>query len=871
MKKLLSIGWLLLCGVWAALAQNTLTVDAPKVVTTDENFRIVFTADGRMSDFNWPGSENFTVLWGPQSGSMSSTSIINGKRTSTHQETYTYIVQANAAGTFTLPAATATVGKDNCSSGTFTIEVVSGEKRTQQAAAAASNPDDAVAPAGEETRQEATGTANGDIFLRLSLSKSQVVKGEPLVATLKLYTRVDVVGFEDVHFPTFNGFWSKETETAQNIQFERENVGGTIYNAALLRRYMLIPQRTGAVTIDPAEMVCQIRVQSNSAPRSFFDSFFDSYQTQRRRLRTEPIQIQVKPLPAGAPASFAGGVGNFKMDVTLSKKNLKAHEAASLVVTLSGRGNISMLEAPRISFPPDFEVYDLKSTEKISADGTSGTKTFEFPFIPRSHGDFKIEPVRYAYYDISKGRYETLASEPIAVTVEKGEEVESGGIVAPGVTRQGVRNLAEDIRFIHTGAAGLRKEGAFFAGSLLFWLLLVAIAAVTLVLSLLFRAAAARRRDVVGTRNRKANKIARARLHLAGDYLKRNLNSAYYEELHKAVLGYVSDKLVIPAADLSKERIAEAFAERGVSEELSHRLIAILDTCDFARYAPDTELSEREDLYGEALSVISQLEGQVKNNKSKKPLRKAAALAALLLSLSLTASAAGEDSRWGEAATAYTEADYATALASWQAIEADGLVSADLYYNIANSYFKTGDVPHAILYYEKCLKLAPSHADARNNLDVCRQFTLDRIDEIPPFLLAAWVNKVKYACSADTWAWLTLGLAVVVALLMLGFRFFARSGARKASFILACVVAAFALITLVFSLSEKADALRSDAAVMIQPVSTVKSSPGDGGKSIFVLHEGTKVELLDSLGEWIKIELADGRQGWVEESVLEKI
>ena len=869
MMKRLCIVWMLLCSAFAAVAQNTLTVDAPKVVTTDENFRIVFTADGRMSDFNWPGSENFSILWGPQSGSMSSTSIVNGKRTSTHQETYTYIVQAVAPGTFTLPAATATVGKESCSTGTFTIEVVSGEKRTQQAATDADSGTGAAA-ATEDKSASAT-VASGDIFLRLSVSKTQVVKGEPLTATLKLYTRVDVTGFEEVHFPTFNGFWSKETESAQNVQFQRENVGGTIYNAAVLRRYMLIPQRTGSVTIDPAEMVCQIRVQADSGPRSFFDSFFDSYQTVRRRLSTDPVKIQVKPLPEGAPASFAGGVGDFKMNAVISKQGLKAHEAASLVVTISGRGNISMLEAPRVNFPPDFEVYDLKSTEKISADGKSGTKTFEFPFIPRSHGDFTIDPIKYSYYDIAKGRYVTLASEPLSIHVEKGEEIDAGGVVVPGVARQGVRNLAEDIRFIHTGASGLRKEGAFFAGSLLYWLLIAVIALVTLALALLFRAAAARRRDVVGMRNRRANKVARTRLRQAGDYLKRNLNSAYYEELHKAVLGYVSDKLTIPAADLSKERIAEAFAERGVERSLSDRLLHILDACDFARYAPDTELSEREDLYNEALNVISELEGQVKHTKSNASLHKGAALIAILLCLGSLTAFAAEDSRWEEAATAYTAADYEAALATYKAIESESLVSPDLFYNIANCHFKLGDMPHAILYYEKCLKLAPAHADARNNLDICRQFTLDKIDEIPPFLLVTWLEKVKYACSADAWAWISVGLVLIVAILLLGFRFFRRMGARKASFVFACIVALFALAALLFSLDEKSDALSSDAAVMIQPVSTVKSSPGDGGKSIFVLHEGTKVELLDSLGDWVKIELSDGRQGWVEESTLEKI
>ena len=868
MMKRLSILLLSLFAGLTLFAQNTLTVDAPKVVTTDENFRIVFTANGRMSDFKWPGSEHFTVLWGPQSGSMSSTSIVNGKRTSTHQETYTYIVQALSEGVFTIPAATATVGKESCSSGDFQIEVVRGENRPKSDADASS---DAAAAKSDEQASSAAVTGE-DIFLRLTVNKTHVVKGEPLVATLKLYTRVDVTGFEEVRFPTFNGFWSKETESAQQVQFERENVGGTIYQAAVLRRYMLIPQRTGTVAIDPAEMVCQIRVQTPGGPRSFFDSFFDSYQTLRKRLRSDAVQIHVKALPEGAPASFAGGVGDFRMNVSLSRPSLKAHEAASLVVTISGRGNLSMLEAPRIGFPPDFEVYDLKSSETIAADGTSGSKTFEFPFIPRSHGDFTIPAVSYSYYDISKGRYVTLTSNEISLQVARGEEIEGGGIAVPGVARQGVRNLAEDIRFIHTGASGLHRAGAFFAGSTGFWLLVVLIALSGFLLGLLLRAAAARRRDVVGSRNRRANKMARARLHLASDYLRQNLNSAYYEELHKAVLGYLSDKLTIPVADLSKERIAEVFAGRGVTPEWSDRLLHILDACEFARYAPETELAERENLYNEALEVISRVDGQLKTNGTMKKTRKTLTVLLAALFLSATpALAAGEDPRWSEAGEAYAGGDYAAALTLYQAIEAEGLVSPDLFYNRANCHFKLGENPQAILYYEKCLKLAPSHADAQHNLAICRQFTLDKIDEIPPFILVTWVRKVKFLLPADGWAVLTLVLLALTAALLLGFRFLPATRGRKLSFIFACIVALFALVTLCFSLSAKSDALSEREAVMMQPVSTVKSSPGEGGKSIFVLHEGTKVEWLDTLGDWVKIELPDGRQGWVEQSVLETI
>ena len=447
-------------------AAQTLKVEGPGVVAADETFRIVFTADGRMSDFEWPGTDDFDVVWGPQKGSMSSTSIVNGKRTSTHQETVTYLLQPRKTGTFTLPGATASVDKNSVSSSTLKIEVVAagGQTQTQpQGNSGGSQSGQQTQPERRENNDPAvTGTvSNQDIFLRLTLNKTNVVKGEPITATLKLYTRTDIAGFEDIKFPTFNGFWSKETVTVNNLEFKRENVNGTIYNAALVRQYALIPQQSGTLTIDPAEMVCQLRVRTSSgSPLSIFDDFFDQYQTIRKRISTPSIQVKVRDLPAGAPASFAGGVGDFKVSAKMSKEGIKSNEAASLIVTISGNGNLSMLEAPKVDFPPDFEVYDLKSTDKTSASGTSGSKTFEFPFIPRSHGDFVIPSIEYTYYDNAHGKYVTTSTGDIPVSVEKGEEIAGGGVAVAGSNRQSVRSLSEDIRYIALGDGHLRRKTA---------------------------------------------------------------------------------------------------------------------------------------------------------------------------------------------------------------------------------------------------------------------------------------------------------------------------------------------------------------------------------------------------------------------------
>ena len=860
-------------------AAQTLKVEGPGVVAADETFRIVFTADGRMSDFEWPGTDDFDVVWGPQKGSMSSTSIVNGKRTSTHQETVTYLLQPRKTGTFTLPGATASVDKNSVSSSTLKIEVVAagGQTQTQpQGNSGGSQSGQQTQPERRENNDPAvTGTvSNQDIFLRLTLNKTNVVKGEPITATLKLYTRTDIAGFEDIKFPTFNGFWSKETVTVNNLEFKRENVNGTIYNAALVRQYALIPQQSGTLTIDPAEMVCQLRVRTSSgSPLSIFDDFFDQYQTIRKRISTPSIQVKVRDLPAGAPASFAGGVGDFKVSAKMSKEGIKSNEAASLIVTITGNGNLSMLEAPKVDFPPDFEVYDLKSTDKTSASGTSGSKTFEFPFIPRSHGDFVIPSIEYTYYDNAHGKYVTTSTGDIPVLVEKGEEIAGGGVAVAGSNRQSVRSLSEDIRYIALGDGHLRKKDRFFAGSPLFYALMLAIFLAVFIVDRLLRFSRARRADVAGSKNRRANRMARARLKSAESYLKQGLGGAYYEELHKALTGYVSDKLMIPAADLSKDSISEKLRERGVRDESIAALTGLIDQCEFARYAPESEQRQMENEYNEALNVISDIESQLKNPKAASGKKVAgAALLVLLLGLAMPA-AAQEDvsSLWEKAGEAFAAGQWQNALNCYQMIEGEGLVSDDLYYNIGNTFLKLQDNAHAILYYERALKLNPSHADAAHNLEIVRQMTLDKIDEVPDFILVSWFHNLRQGLSANGWAWITLGLLLLAGILLTVFRSGAPRSLRKVSFILSCIVLVLAIFTFIFSLQQKRAVTRQDSAIVTAPVCSVKSSPAEGGKTVFVLHEGTKVRILDDVGDWARIEIADGRQGWAQGSTLEII
>lgn len=878
MKRYLT---LLLLFAAAALNAQNLTMEVPNVVAVDEPFRIVFTADGSVSDFDWTPPDGLTLMWGPQKGTSSSVSIVNGKRESSRTTSYTYLFSADTKGTYTIPAATCKIGGTECSSRSATIEVVAddgmssgqgsqGQGGQSQGGGASQQSQGGASQSSAQDGQgdpAITGTvSNEDIFMRLNLSKTTAVKGEPVTAVLKLYTRADIAGFEDFKLPTFNGFWSKETFSPTNLDFNRENINGKIYNSAVIRRYMLIPQQEGTIVIEPAEAVCQVRVRaSQGRSRSIFDDFFDSYQTVRKRVRTPSINFHVNPLPAGAPASFCGGVGQFNITAKFANDSIATNQASSLLVTVSGKGNITMLSAPKVDFPGDFDVYDVKSTDRSESSGTSGSKVFEYPFIARSYGNFTVGPFKYSYYDIDSGRYVTTEAPAVSIRVSAdGVDVVDNGGVSGGGVRQGVRNIGSDIRYIATGAPALARKDSFFVTSWQFYAILAAIVALYFALRAILDKRRKMMTDVAGTRNRRANKMATERLRRSKSYLQQGLVGAYYEELHKAVMGYVSDKLTMPVADLSKDNICEALSERGVQQDVTDRLMNIINTCEQARYAPDYTPEQMEDQYRDALETITAIESGVK--KGAKSAKKAMAVVVLLMLAGWGWDAAAADdsgSLWQTAADAYAAGDWQQALDSYLQIERQGLTSDRLCYNIANAYYKSGDLAESILYYERALKLNPANADARFNLDIARESVLDRIDVMPEFILAKWVKDIKYMLSSNTWAWVALSLVLLAVVLLLGFRYFRSMGLRRLSFVLACILFVLAALSFVLSLSERSDVVSENEGIVMISVSSVKSSPAEDSKSLFILHEGTKVGILDELGTWLKVQISDGRQGWI--------
>lgn len=877
MKKLFCIVAFLLTAIFQMSAQNVIRVEAPDVVAVNEQFNVTFIIEGEKSpsDFQWSSGDDFQLVWGPQKGSSSSIQIINGKRSSSHQTTFTYILIPKATGTFQLPAATALLSGDRISSTQASIQVVSDGASSSQS----SGKNGGKSSGGGQTSSTGSGEiSSNDLFMRLSLSRTEVVIGEPITATLKIYQRANVVGFENAKFPTFNGFWSQETYVPNNIEFKRESLDDKIYNTAVLRTYVLIPQQSGTITIDPAELVCLVNIRTApSTSNSLFDSFFqDEYRTIRKRVTTPAVKVKVNPLPAGQPASFGGGVGNFGISARLTTDNLKTHDAASLIITVSGRGNVALLEEPKVNFPPDFEVYDTKTTENTdkSNGGTSGSKSFEYPFIPRSHGDFTIDPVEYSYYDVNAGKYVILRTEPLHVKVAKGKGGDSTPVttVNSGVERKDVKSLADDIRFIFTGKPGLSGSGSFFVGSVFFWILLALMILGATSVYLAFRKVAAMRADVAGTKNRRATKMAQKRLKLAGEYLDKNLYTAFYEELHKALIGFVSDKLNMDMSEISKDNIASALTEGGVSEEQTKAFTDLLDACEFARYSPDGGNEAMRSHYDAALKVISSIDSGLKTGG--KSLRKVVTVVTLLLSLgtSMNIQAKDLDSLWTAGVQAYTDGKFSDASAAWTSIEESGQKSAKLYYNLGNAWFKQGNYPKAILNYERALRLDPSYSDARYNLEFTSNFVQDKIEPVPEFILKSVARKVCYVMGSNAWA--VIFLVLLAAALVMGLLFLLGSsvGKRRTGFYCGIVLLLLSAGALSFSIWQKSDSVKTDTAIVMSPVSSVKSSPSSGSsKDLFVIHEGTKVTILDEVGSWKNIALADGRQGWITSNELEVI
>lgn len=603
----------LLAAVGALAAETPrLELSAPLTVALGKPFSVEFTLNAAPDEntFRAPSFEGFDLLAGPAVARGSSVSFINGKMSKSEQYTYTFVLLPKTAGNVTIGAAEVRVDGELLRSQPQPVEVVDEGGAAPQGA-------DARRPEREERQTAADRVAEDDVLLRAVVSKRTVYKNEPLHVTYKLYTRVPFVDYSFEAAPAFNGFWAQDlTRKRNNVQSNRETFNGKVYETYVLGDWLLYPQQAGTLAIEPMGMtvVAQIVVQSRNRD-PFFGGGHEVYNVPRK-VRSQPMSVTVKPLPAGAPAGFSGAVGDFRLETVPPDGRLAANSGATYTVRISGSGNLTFVQAPTLTLPGSFEQYNVKTTESInaSAAGITGYRQFEYPFIARAEGDYEIAPVLFSYFDPVRGEYRTLSSKAVPVEVlpdAKGGSTEAVVLQGRGLSKEEVKLLGEDIRFIKLGAAQLGPERRPLLFSGLYWGLLVLIAAFFGGLYVLLRRRIRESQNVVLVRGRRANKVALQRFRAARRYMETQDRHAFYEEMLRALWGYMGDKFNIPVANLTKENVREELHKRGIPQEESQRFTAIITRCDEAQYAPAASTSMQE-VYTEGVELISEIESRIK-------------------------------------------------------------------------------------------------------------------------------------------------------------------------------------------------------------------------------------------------------------------
>lgn len=604
MKKVLLYTFIILFSHSVSGQDIFVRAEYPSVVNNGEQFTVMWTVNSGGGEFSAPSFSGFYKLMGPQTSYSSSTQIINGKMSNSTTYSYVYYLQAVKEGKFVLAPATFKFKSKTYSSDSMHIEVVGGTAQNQNVSSGNNN---------TETEQEVVASGN-DLLINLAVNRRDVFIGEPIYATVKIYSRVNIAGINEIKYPSFNSFLRSDIETPPLTSLRQENVNGTIYGSGVVQQFLLYPQVTGEINIDPVQIsvLIQKKVKGEQSD-PFFGDFFSSYQTIPTAAASRPVKIKVKPLPGIQPADFSGVVGKLDIKASLNKESVNVNDAVTYKITISGNGNLKIASAPVIKMPPDVEVYDPKISDdlKNGPNGTTGQKTFEYLMIPRHNGDFTVPSVSYSYFNISSGRYEKLTTGEFHITALKTNEQNTGLSVYGGVAKEDVKYLGKDIRFVKSDPGSLKKSADVFVSKQSFYTSFAFSLLVFLVVLFLRREHIRRNSDLSIVRNRKAGKIAIKRLHNASVCLKNEEIDKFYDEILKALWGYLSDKMNIPVSELTRTNAFAVLVEQGIDEESVKSLSRILDTCEFARFAPSSSETEAASIYEDASQFIKSVENLI--------------------------------------------------------------------------------------------------------------------------------------------------------------------------------------------------------------------------------------------------------------------
>ena len=857
--------------IFSHVVAQTLTGRAPSQVAVGEQFRLSYTINtqdvrgfrsGRIPD-------GFEVLMGPSTSTQSSFQMVNGHTSSTSSVTYTYILVANKNGTFTIPAAHVTADGKSISSNEIQIRVTG---QSQQSSGGASSSQSGYSQRrqhqndADELRPAGSAITGGDLFIKVSASKRRVIEQEPILLTYKVYT---LVGLTDLSgkMPDLKNFYTREVPLPTQKSFSVEMLNGRPYKTVTWSQYVMFPQQSGKLEI-PSITFNGIVVQQNRNIDPF-EAFFNGgsgYIEVKKQIKAPGITIDVDPLPT-RPANFSGGVGTFNISAQIDQTEVKANDPVKLRVIVSGLGNMKLLKQPEVKFPKDFDKYDAKVTDKskLTTNGLEGSVIYDFLAVPRHAGKFEIPPIEYVYYDIHDRKYKTVTTEGFTLNVAKGS---GSGNVSAYTAQEDVQLLNSDIHYIHTGDTRQHAAGEFFFGSAEYWIILSSFFAVFVALLVIFRHRAIENANIVKQRAGRANKVAVKRLKQAHKLMKAGQSGAFYDEVMRALWGYVGDKLNMPVEQLSRENISQQLTSHQVSDEVVNLFISALDECEFARYAPGDATGNMNKVYDTALSALTQIASSMKKG-SKNTASMVVVIALLLTSsfLPLTSHAVTK----AQADSAYQQEHYQQAAQIYEQLLKSG-ESADLYYNLGNAYYRMDDITHAVLAYERALLLSPGDADVRFNLQMARSKTIDKIVPESEMFFVTWYRSLVRMMSVDAWGRTAIVSLFCAMLLVLIYLFAQRIWLRKIGFFGGVLFFVVFLAANVFGFQQQQSLLHRTGAIIMHSAVPVKSTPSSNGTDLFILHEGTRVNIIDdTMRGWREIRVADGKSGWVELKDIEVI
>lgn len=852
---------LLIClFIACACFSQVIRVSTPSRVEAGENFRVSFKVTTQdVDDFRsgLHSTDVVEVIAGPYTSSESSFQMVNGHTSSSSSITYTYTLYAAKSGVYNIPAAHARIGGKQISSRPAKVTVV-GSAQGRGNNSPKMHEDDNYQP-----HMKAAGSAisGRDLFIKVSANKKKVYEQEPILLTYKVYTLVDLTQLEG-KMPELTGFHTQEIPLPQQKSFHIERVNGKPYRTVTWSQYVMYPQMTGKMEI-PSITFKGIVVQQNRSVDPF-EAFFNGgsgYVEVKRNIVAPSIKIDVLPLPH-KPANFSGGVGKFNISAQLNKNELKAGDPLSLRIVVGGIGNLKLIKQPVVNFPKDWDKYDPKVTDKtkLTSNGLEGNMIYDILAVPRNQGHYTIPPVELTYYDTSLNQYKTIKTQSFEIEVAKGDGSRSSVVDYS-------KDQPKDIKDIKKGEAELHSVDNFFFGSVGYMMSLLIPFAAFVALLVIFRKRAIDNADLVKMKGKKANKIATKRLRQANKLMLAGKTNEFYDEVLRALWGYVGDKLNMPAEKLSRENISEKLQSHNVDDNTISKFLSAIDDCEMMRFAPGDPEGNMNKTFESAMTAIMEIENVMKKKSNKAKASGFSFVLMILMLMPLSANAITKQNADDE----YAKGNYQQAIKDYQEILKTG-VSSEIYYNLGNAYYRTDNITQALLAYERALQLSPGDNDIRFNLQYARSKTIDKITPETEMFFVTWYNSLVNFTSVDRWANTAIVSIVMALLLILVFLFAPQMWARKSGFYGSAVFLLLFAFANLFAFQQKHELETKQGAIVIAPTVNVKKTPAASGTDVFVIHEGTRVDITDrGMKQWRGVKLADGREGWLKTSQIEEI